>query len=198
MTTQVWRPPITVRFEDGNHRYELIPLTSNHRGLLVDGFSKLSERSRYQRFMAPVNELSQSEIDYLTDLDMVHRFAWGVLVDDEPAGVGRYAQTTTSPQAVEVAVTVVDEFQGRGIGRILLGALAVVAESSGYSRLEFEVLADNRPMLGLLESIEADLHPDGAIVHAEADPSKVPLPSPLTPDSLLAAVGAARSTLSAR
>jgi GNAT superfamily N-acetyltransferase len=52
--------------------------------------------------------------------------------------------------AAELAVTVRDDHQGRGLGRLLLAALVEQARTEGVDRLRAEVLVDNAPMLALL------------------------------------------------
>lgn len=193
MPTKIWRPPVTASIEFEGMAVELIPLGPPHRDLLAEAFSRLSERSRYYRFMAPVSELSRADLTYLTEMDMVNRFAWGIIADGTPAAVGRYARTTTSPDSVDVGITVVDEYQGRGLGPLLIECLAVVVRASGFSTMEFDVLAENKPMLRILEHAGVSLERDGAIVHGSIPAADVPLP-PIDADLLLAAVGSARAS----
>lgn len=192
MSVKIWRPPITAVFSLDDTTLELIPLGPQHRQILVEAFGRLSERSRYYRFMAPISELSNSDLDYLTDLDMTDRFAWGLLVDDVPVAVGRYARTTTDPGAVEVGLAVLDDYQGRGYGVLLIETLAVVARSNGFSTMHFEVLAENHAMLKILDKLGVETESDGTIVHAELPLDRVPDP-PLEADLLMKVVGSARS-----
>ncbi|MGH8911802.1 MAG: GNAT family N-acetyltransferase [Acidimicrobiia bacterium] len=189
MPVHVWRPPLTVRFTFDDSSVELIPLDNRHREVLADAFEDLSERSRYLRFMAPMPGLSPSDLTYLTDLDMTDHFAWGVLVDDRPAAVGRYAKT--GPTTAEVAITVLDEFQGRRLGSLLIEVLAVVAAEADISTLEFEVLSENEAMLRILERFGAKLTPDSGVVHAELAIAALPEP-PLSSSQLLDTVAMAR------
>lgn len=192
MPVEIWRPPKTASFVLNESPVELIPLGPNHRDLLSEAFARLSERSRYYRFFSPVSSLSEHELTQLTDLDMFDRFAWGLLVEGDAAAVGRYAKTSTDPTAAEVAVTVLDDYQGRGLGPFLVQALAVVAGNSGFRTLEFEVLSDNRPMRAILEELGAEMEVDDGIAHGRVAVSRVPLP-PVDPDLLLDVVGAARA-----
>jgi|FLYL01.1.fsa_nt_gi GNAT superfamily N-acetyltransferase len=194
MSVDIWRPPATVEFQHRGRLVELIPIGPPHRDLLRSAFERLSERSRYLRFMAPVPALSAAELRHLTELDMVDRFAWGLLCDGEPVAVGRYARTTTDPSAVEVGLTVLDDYQGLGFGTLLVEALAVVAAHNGFRNLHFEVLAENEPMLAILRRMGASMVSDRGVVHAELAVAEVP-PPPVEPDLLLDAVGAARRSL---
>jgi GNAT superfamily N-acetyltransferase len=189
VTTEIWRPALTAQFEIEGEELELIPLGARHRQLLADGFSRLSERSRFLRFMAPVSDLSASELSYLTELDLVDRFAWGLLVEGRPAAVGRYVKTAASE--AEVGVTVADEYQGRGLGRLLVEALAVVAADVGLETFVFEVLAENRAMLSILERLGATTATAAGVVHARLPVGAVP-PPPLDLRVLLETVHSAR------
>lgn len=192
MQTRIWRPPLTARLDLRGSAVELIPLDSRHKELLVEGFGLLSERSRYLRFMAPVNVLSGSELEYLTKLDMVSRFAWAALVDGEPAALARYSRTTTRSDVAEVAVTVLDDFQGRGLAPLLIVCLAPVAQAVGFSTFEFEVLPENRAMLRVLDKIGIPYGLDGDIMRGEVALADMP-PPPVDPDLLLDVVGSARA-----
>jgi RimJ/RimL family protein N-acetyltransferase len=151
---------------DGS-RVILRPAIPADRDLLVEGFERLSPESRYRRFFGPMKQLSAPVLDYLTSIDYRDHFAWAALSaepgpDGRPvgAGVGRYIRLP-DPEAAEMAVTVVDDWQGRGLGRVLLDALVLEALENGISRLEGDVLVENRPMQGLLRHAGATFRPGG-------------------------------------
>jgi len=156
--------PLTLR--DGS-RVLLRPAVPGDRDLLVKAFERLSPESRYRRFFAPLRMLSPSLLDALTSIDYVDRFAWVALSpapgpDGKPDGVGvsRYIRLE-DPAAAEMAVTVVDDWQGRGLGRVLLDALVLEALENGITRLEGDVLVENRPMQELLRHSGARFRPAG-------------------------------------
>jgi RimJ/RimL family protein N-acetyltransferase len=145
----------TVCLRDGKSVI-LRPAVPTDRELLVAGFERLSPESRYRRFFGPMKTMSPSMLDYLTRLDYRDHFAWAALSaepgpDGRPLGVGvsRYIRLE-EPEAAEMAVTVVDDWQGRGLGRILLDALVMEALANDITRLEGDVLVENRPMQELL------------------------------------------------
>jgi len=172
---------ITLR--DGS-RVLLRPAVAADRPLLVAGFERLSPESRYRRFFAPVKSMSGPLLDYLTSIDYVDHFAWAAIAAEagpssaadaalgggtppvtpgaEPYGVGvsRYIRLA-DPAAAEMAVTVVDDWQGKGLGRILLDALVLEALENGIERLEGDVLDENRPMHELLRRTGARFQPEG-------------------------------------
>jgi RimJ/RimL family protein N-acetyltransferase len=144
-----------VTLRDGS-RVILRPAVAADRDLLVAGFERLSPESRYRRFFAPVKHMSSAMLDHLMSMDYRDHFAWAALSaepgpDGRPEGVGvsRYFRLK-DPEAAEMAVTVVDDWQGRGLGRVLLDALVLEALENGIARLEGDVLVENGPMQDLL------------------------------------------------
>jgi RimJ/RimL family protein N-acetyltransferase len=135
------------------------PVRSADAPLLADGFARLSARSRQLRFLTPKKELSPAELRYFTDVDHHDHEALGAL--DHPGGRGvaiaRYVRDADDPQAAEIAVTVVDDWQGRGLGTELVAQLSERARSVGIRRFTALVSAENPAMAGLLSNVRADL-----------------------------------------
>ena len=144
-------------------RIRIRPIVPEDRDLLMWGFDQMSEESRYRRFMG-LKKLSDKDLDYLTTVDYVNHFAWVAFAHDEPhepgVGVARYVRSKTDPEEAEAAVTVLDDWHHRGIGTLLLEALAAVALENGIRRFTGFVLVDNRPMLELLKGLGARLSTD--------------------------------------
>jgi RimJ/RimL family protein N-acetyltransferase len=132
-------------------------LRPEHARLVVEGFEHLSPRSRYLRFFTPKSELSPNELWRLMDIDGHERFALGASVrrDSEwvPAAVARFARVHSQPDSAEPALTVVDEFQGLGLGTALYARLVRAAQSRGYSRFIAEVLPENERMLRIFRRV---------------------------------------------
>jgi GNAT superfamily N-acetyltransferase len=120
--------------------------------LLADGYRQLSPHSAYTRFHTLYSELSPAQLAYFTEVDHHDHEAVGALLPDtgEGLGIARYVRDADDPTHAEVAITVLDRWQGRGVGGVLLGALAARARDEGIACFTAEVLSDNRPMLGLL------------------------------------------------
>jgi GNAT superfamily N-acetyltransferase len=159
------------------------PILPEDKGRLRDGFERLSSTSRLRRFMAPVSELSEDQLRYLTEIDYRDHMAWVALDPTTPGrpgmGVARYVRLAHDPAAAEAAVTVVDEHQGRGIGTILLGMLALSARKVGIRTFRAYVLDENRPMLEILLDLGATIrHKDAGVVEVDvpisADPEDLP------------------------
>jgi GNAT superfamily N-acetyltransferase len=104
--------------------------------LLADGFARLSEQSRQMRFLAAKNILTPAELRYLTEVDHHDHEALGALADGTDLGVGiaRYIRDNRDPRSAEVAVTVVDDWQRRGLGTELLNRLSDRARKEGIGR----------------------------------------------------------------
>ena len=127
--------------------------------LLADGFSRLSARSRQMRFLTRKDELTQAELRYFTEVDHHDHEALAALnyADGRGVGITRYVRDAGDPQAAEIAVTIVDEWQGRGLGTELLAQLTGRARCEGISRFTALVSADNAAMAGLLRNMGAEL-----------------------------------------
>jgi RimJ/RimL family protein N-acetyltransferase len=127
--------------------------------LLADGFARPSARSRQLRFLTEKPELSTAELRYLTDIDHHDHEALGALnhADGRGVGIARYVRDAEDPQAAEIAVTIIDDWQRRGLGTELLTQLSDRARSEGIRRFTALVAADNAAMAGLLRNVRADL-----------------------------------------
>jgi RimJ/RimL family protein N-acetyltransferase len=127
--------------------------------LLADGFARLSARSRQMRFLSSKTTLSAAELRYLTELDHHDHEALGALnpADGRGVGIARYIRDPGDPRAAEIAVTIADDWQGRGLGRELLARLSDRARQAGICRFTATVSADNVAMTGLLWKMGARL-----------------------------------------
>jgi RimJ/RimL family protein N-acetyltransferase len=129
-------------------------LHADDREGFIEAVGAMSDRSRYQRFATPKPKLSDGEVDFLTHIDGVRHVALVALDGDdldEGAGVARYVRF--APGRAEVAIGLVDAWQRRGVGSILLERLIARARAAGdLHTLEAMTLADNRGAQKLLRS----------------------------------------------
>jgi GNAT superfamily N-acetyltransferase len=130
------------------------PIRPADKPALEAAFERLSEDSRYSRFLSPTPRLSGRQLAYLTEVD--HRghealIAFNVETGDA-VGTARYVRDGNDEKVAEPAVTVVDDWQGRGLGSVLFERLIDRARMDGVQRLHATVLADNKPMLQLLRA----------------------------------------------
>ena len=123
--------------------------------LLADGFTRLSDESRQLRFLTGKSSLSPAELRYFTEIDHHNHEAFGAVnpVDGRGVGVARYIRHLHDPQGAEVAVTVIDEWQRRGLGTELLTRLADRARQEGIHHFTGLVAAENVAVAGLLKDI---------------------------------------------
>lgn len=142
------------------------------KDLLRAAFDRLGPESRYRRFLSPMPALTDSMLRYLTDLDHHDREALVALDPGsrEAVGIARYVRTSPADVA-EVAVTVVDDWQGRGVGTMLLELLAGRAREEGVSRFSALVLATNADVIDLLRRLGSMrvVGQEGAFVELEAE-----------------------------
>jgi RimJ/RimL family protein N-acetyltransferase len=180
-----------VELRDGT-RVKIRPITPADREELAAAFRRLSPRSKYFRFLAPVHHLSEDMLTYLTEVDYHDHFAWGAALDEpgEPGiGVARYVRVPDEPEVAEAAVVVVDEYHGRGIGTLLLYALAESALQNGVERFRAYVLPENETMLNVLQGLGATTRDlDEHMIELE-------IPLPIDPEELLE--GALKASLRA-
>jgi len=151
--------PVEVTLGDGA-RLHIRPILPSDRGKLADTQPGFSRESHYKRFFS-APPLSDKVVQYLVDVDYGDHFAWVALaVDDaDEPGVAsaRYIRERAAPDTAEVAFSVVDDYQGRGLGTLLVGALAVAAAENGVRRFRARVLAENEPMRAILRRAGAHL-----------------------------------------
>ncbi len=124
------------------------PILPSDAGALVAFHGRLTPESIYYRFFSPKPRLTAKEVDRFTTVDMVDRAALVAELGDDVIAVARFDRWPGRDEA-EVAFTVADEHQGRGLATILLEHLAAIARAQGIDRFTAEVLPDNRAMLGV-------------------------------------------------
>jgi RimJ/RimL family protein N-acetyltransferase len=143
-----------VELRDGS-RVRLRQACRTDRDLLLAGFARLSPESRYRRFLSPMGELGEKTLRYLTEIDHHEHEAIVALDERGDAGIGvaRFVRDPLRPDTAEVAVTVVDEWQGRGVGTLLLDVLSERAWHVGVRTFTALMLASNEPMMDLFEEL---------------------------------------------
>lgn len=135
-------------------RVTVRPVTPDDKEAIREGFRRLSPTSRYRRFLSPVAELTDRMATYLTEVDHHdHEALLAVAPDGHGVGVARFVRSEEDPQAAEIAVTVADDWQGRGLATGLLELLADRAREEGISRFTALMLAENREMLDVMEAL---------------------------------------------
>ncbi|HLN78458.1 MAG TPA: GNAT family N-acetyltransferase [Nocardioidaceae bacterium] len=147
-----------VQLRDGTRAFtwRLLP---GDREAIREGYELLSPDAQFHRFLAPVPHLTDAMLDRLVDdVDGVEHVALVLFVMEAdvgiPAGVGRIIRYSEDPKAADVAVTVLEEFQGRGVASALLQEL-LRERPVGVERIVTEVAADNPASLAMLRRLGA-------------------------------------------
>lgn len=155
-------------------------ITPADKDRLREGLEMLSPESRYLRFFSPVSHLSDEELRFFTEVDQCEHVAWGALHPDDPdfpgLGVARFVRLPENPTVAESAVTVMDSYQRKGLGTILVCLLYLLARDLGVEVLRGTILPQNRFLIDWLHSLggTTEYH-EGAIlvdvpVHANTEP----------------------------
>jgi hypothetical protein len=158
--------------DDGTH-VTLRHIRPDDAGALKRGFEQLSQRSRYQRFGGAIVALTHNQLRYLTNVDGKDHVAIVATTlassssssssssspsDEVGLGIGRFVRNSKDPSTADVALTVVDELQHKGLGRILAIALGRAALERGIHRFQGQALADNETVRNLLDEMGASVH----------------------------------------
>jgi RimJ/RimL family protein N-acetyltransferase len=150
-------------------RIEIRAVKSSDRTDLAAALKRTSARSLYRRFFGLKRHFSEKEIDFFLNIDFYNHAAL-VAVTREGAlraivGGGRYVVVRAG--MAEVAFTVVDKFQGQGIGSLLVRHLARLARDAGLREFIAEVLPENTPMLKVFEKsgLQVTTIPEDGVIH---------------------------------
>jgi RimJ/RimL family protein N-acetyltransferase len=173
-----------VTLRDGT-RVMLRPIMPADKQRIQEGMTRLSRQSRFRRFLSPIREFSDAQLDQLTHLDYDDHMAWAAFPVDDPElglGIARYQRLPDEPTIAESAVVVVDSHQGRGLGMWLLTVLSQSAVENGIRTFRAFVLADNEPMIKILREVGAQMSPDGeGLLRVETPLPEKPADLPSTP-----------------
>lgn len=147
-----------VSLRDGT-RAVIRPIRRDGGPTLADHLKRLSPESRYQRFFSAKREFAPDELVFLTHPDGINHLALVLAILDaegrekDSVGVARCVRDPQDPATAEAAVAVMDEWQGRGIGRLLLKALAADAYRAGIRHWRGTFLSDNIAVRKILEGL---------------------------------------------
>jgi acetyltransferase len=144
------------------------------RDIIGKAWVLLSEESQRKRFLAPKPRLTQRDLKYLTEIDGHDHVALIAVRLHEPnrlVAVARYVRLPDDPETAEVAVTVADPMQGKGIGSMLGVLLADEARGRGIKRFSASILSDNAPALRMMSKMSERLsgHTDHGVRDLVAD-----------------------------
>ena len=153
--------PEFLALRDGR-RVAVRPITADARQLIADAVARMSVETSRRRFFTVRRSLSDAELDALTAMDGIDRFAFGAAVqhsDGRHEGVAsaRYVRTGPGGDTAETALVVLDDWQRAGLGSALMLRLAEYALGRGIARFTGEVLPESTPMIRLLQRFGASV-----------------------------------------
>jgi GNAT superfamily N-acetyltransferase len=157
-------PPTQVALRDGT-TIVVRALVPEDRALVAAAFDRLSDRSRFLRFFSPLPRLPKRTLDRLMDVDHVGHVALVAVHDEACIGVVRYVVDRDDPTIADLAITVIDAHQGRGLGRALIETIRDVAAARGVERLSLDIHPENRVMMGLVRSLGVRLTVRDGVMH---------------------------------
>lgn len=142
------------------------PLGGEDRQLLAEGFTQLSDESRYLRFWSRTMGgcMGKRMLDRFLDFRGGKHRMWGVF-DTRLAfpglGAASYWRFEESINHAEFSCTVLDRHQGRGVGTLLFALLWLDAFMSGIECFEGYVIPENEKAIGWMLSLGGDADWDG-------------------------------------
>jgi RimJ/RimL family protein N-acetyltransferase len=161
MFLDAWRTPklreaFHFRLDDGTPVLAR-PLRPEDGPRLREGFARLSQLARRRRGFHDVTQLSDEQLHQLTRLDQKQHAAWGCVNLEKPeepgVGVARYSVLNGDARAAEVAITIADDYQGRGAGMLLHACLHLTAHAAGIRRFYYDVASDNERFIQQIRSL---------------------------------------------
>jgi GNAT superfamily N-acetyltransferase len=149
--TPIYREKVNLR---GGTPVTLRLVIPADKPLLERGMDNFSPESRFNRFLFAKLKLTNADLRYLTEIDGVDHFAIGALNQaGEGVGVARFVRFGDDKEVAEPAISVLDDYQNKGLGRILFRRLISAARERGIERFHGLILSGNIPMIHLLHSV---------------------------------------------
>ncbi|MFH1788163.1 MAG: GNAT family N-acetyltransferase [Candidatus Altiarchaeota archaeon] len=138
-----------VALRDGS-KILLRPIKKSDAHFMIDLFHRFSEETIFERFFESIKDMTLDELKFYLDVDEKERFALvaelsgkGILL-----GVARYMG---NGESAEFALVVADEWQGKGLGTLMLKHLIEIARENGVNTLTGLVFKSNSHMIHLIK-----------------------------------------------
>ena len=152
------KQPMQFMLQDGTPVL-LRPVKPDDHERIQNGMAALSHESRYFRFFTSATRLSDQQLRYFSEVDQHDHVAWVALDSSNPIhsglGAARFIRIKEEPTMAEMALTVIDAYQRRGLGPLLLALLCLLAKASEVQMLRAVVVLENATMLKWLNSLGA-------------------------------------------
>jgi len=152
----------------------------NDKERLRLSFKELSADSRRTRFHSQMSGLTNGQLEYLTEIDYQNHFAI-CAIDishgrDKGIGVARYIRIEDEPDTVELAITVLDAYQGLGLGKILCELLMDAARENGIRKFRGYISEENASLAAMIKRFGAH----SQVEHGRLTRVDLVLPVPIT------------------
>ncbi|MFW9799710.1 MAG: GNAT family N-acetyltransferase [Candidatus Thorarchaeota archaeon] len=136
------------------------------------GLEKLSDMSLQLRFMTSLRNLPDDQLKKLKRIDHEHHIAICAFdTSQDPmigVGIARYVRVEKEPHIAEAAITVIDEYQNRGLGTELLYQLGKIGLEKGIHFLRAHVLSNNTPIITIAKRAGAKItHYEGSVLQID-------------------------------
>lgn len=149
---------VDVKLDNGTHVC-LRRVRHSDLAQIEKGISQMSDQSRYLRFFSGSKTMPPSVIEKLASVDGIHHLAWGVInmseQDRPPIAAAHVFRETRTDDAGEFAITVLDQYHGQGVARILMLTVFIDCYCEGLRHLRVDILRSNKKAYGLMRSIGA-------------------------------------------
>ena len=161
------------RLRDGRS-VEIRMLRADDEEDMLAAIGRTSSQSLQRRFFGPKRSFSKTEVDFFMNIDFTSHVALIALADEDEheviIGGGRYVVTDSG--MAEIAFVTIDDYQGLGVGTLLMRHLIILARAAGLEQLVADVLPENTAMRKVFAKF-------GFQVRRERDPQVVCLALPL-------------------
>lgn len=191
MPRPIWDLPLKpagIELElDNRDRVRIRPIQAGDRDAILAAFERFGAESRYLRFFGPRPVLGEALTERFSNVDDRTQLAWAVFDPSRPSEVGddsglvvgsaRLFVDAEDPSIAEATLAIVDEYQGRGLGRFLMDLLLATAADHGFSTIRYEVLHENTAMRSILKKLGATSHRlpgDAGVLHYHLDVPSLP------------------------
>jgi GNAT superfamily N-acetyltransferase len=140
-------------FDWHGHSLKIGSVLPEYREQIQASLSHMSKESIRHRFFSQKNGFSNKELKYLTEIDGLNHFAYGIVENDgaeRGVAIIRMVRDEELPQEAEVAISIIDDYQKIGIGSLLMNFCLVAASERNIDVLRFTYLPDNTGIIKLI------------------------------------------------
>lgn len=128
-----------------------------------EGIADMSDRSRYLRFFSAFREPPETIVKRLSAVDGHDHIGWGAILLDgreyPPIAAVHAIRSDSDPTTGELAIAVLDEYQGCGLARMLIAAVLADCADEGLFSLEMQIMNENRAAIMLVTALGASKAP---------------------------------------